>query len=183
MSGGWEAIGVWLARALYYFIIMVSSLGAMTLIAAAAPGFIRRERKAARSGMRRCFIWGCVFVINCVLVAALLALVDGVIGRLFALAVMVALLVISFAGLAAIAVEVGRRVLHLADRAEASLLTRLFSGTLVLFVTAVIPVFGWLVFTGAVMTGIGAFLETAVEDYRPTRRRVGAAISSSSLSS
>jgi len=32
-------------------------------------------------------------------------------------------------------------------------------------VTAVIPVLGWLVFSGALLTGIGAFLESAVADY------------------
>lgn len=172
---GFEPVGDWLAHALSYLAVVVSSLAAMILIAAAAPGFLRRERTAARSGMRRCFLWGVVFTINCVLVAALLALFDGMIGRLAALALMVALLVISLAGLAAIACEVGQRVLSLSERHDSALLTRIVVGTLVLFATAVIPVFGWLVFTGAILTGVGAFLETAMEDYRPTRRRVPAA--------
>ncbi len=168
---GWEAVGIFAMRVLTYLGVMASSLAAMTLITAAAPGFVRRERDAARRGMRHCFLWGSVFVINVVLVAALLALVDGAIGRVLALALMVGLLVVTLAGQAAIAVEVGRRVLALSDRDESSVLLRLTTGTVVLFLTAVIPVFGWLVFTSALLVGIGAFLDTAVEDYRPTRRK------------
>ncbi|MFT5429981.1 MAG: hypothetical protein ACI9OJ_000654 [Myxococcota bacterium] len=159
-----------LARTLSYFGVFLSSLAAMLLLTAAAPGFIRRERKAARAGMRRCFLWGAVFAINCVLLAALLALVDGAVGNVLALGILVGMLVISLAGLAAIATEVGQRVLGLAERYNASVFLRLVTGTTILFATAVIPVMGWVVFTGALLTGIGAFLETAVEDYRPTKR-------------
>lgn len=172
--GSWDLVGQWVMRALSYGVVAVSSLAAMTLIAAAAPGFLRRERRAARSGMRRCFLWGAVFVVNCILVAALLAM-DGMIGKVIALIVMVALLVISLAGLAAIACEVGSRVLLLAERESPSVLARITTGSAVVFTTAVIPVFGWLVLAGALLTGIGAFLETAVEDYRPTRQRRPAA--------
>lgn len=168
--GGWEGIGEWLGRALSYLAVMVSSMGAMTLISAAAPGFLRRERTAARRGLRRCFLWGAVFVVNCVLIAALLALLDGVVGTVLALVVMVGLLVVSLAGLAAVSCEVGRRVLALGEKNDGSVLTQLLTGTAVIFITAVIPVFGWLVFTGGLLVGIGAFLDTAVEDYRPTRR-------------
>lgn len=165
-------VAAWIMRGVSYLAVMVSSLGAMALIGAAAPGFLRREREAARRGMRRCFLWGAVFVANAVLVAALLALVDGIVGTVLALAVMVAVLVISLAGLAAVTGILGERVLATADRYESSALTKIVVGTLVLFVTAVIPVFGWLVFAGALLTGIGAFLETAVEDGAPTRSRV-----------
>ncbi len=163
-----------LARWMSYSGVFLSSLSAMLLLTAAAPGFIRRERTAARAGMRRCFLWGVVFTINCVLLAALLALVDGAVGNVLALGILVGLLVISLAGLAAIATEVGQRVLTLAERYDASVFLRLLCGTTILFATAVIPVMGWVVFTGALLTGIGAFLETAVEDYRPTRRPVAA---------
>lgn len=166
----WADVGAWVMRALSYGVVATSSLAAMILIAAAAPGFVRRERRAARSGMRRCFLWGAVFVVNCVLVAALLAM-DGMIGQLIALVVMVGLLVTGLAGLAAISCEVGTRVLLLADKPEPSILNRIVVGTLVVFTTAVIPVLGWLVFAGALLTGIGAFLETAVEDYRPRGHR------------
>ena len=162
-------IAAWIMRGLSYVVVMVSSLGGMVLIAAAAPGFVRREREAARGGMRRCFLWGLVFVANAVLVAALLALVDGIIGRVLALAVMVSLLVVSLAGLAAVVGVVGKRVLASADRHAPSALAEIAVGTLVVFVTAIIPVFGWLVFAVALLTGIGAFLESAVEDFRPTR--------------
>ncbi len=167
----WDAVGEWIVRALSYGVVVVSSLAAMVLIAAAAPGFLRRERRVARAGMRRCFLWGAVFVINCVLVAALLAM-DGLIGQVCALVVMVGLLVISLGGLAAITTEVGGRVLRLANRDEPSILARISTGTIVVFTTAVIPVLGWLVLAGALLTGVGAFLETAVEDYRPTKRPV-----------
>jgi hypothetical protein len=173
---GWEGVADFAVRILSYLGVMVSSLAAMTLLTAAAPGFVRREREAARRGMRQCFLWGSVFVTNVVLVAALLALADGVIGRVLALALMVGLLVVGLAGQAAITIEVGRRVLTLGERDEASVLLRLTTGTVILFFTAVIPVFGWLVFTSALLVGIGAFLETAVEDYRPTSRRVGSAV-------
>lgn len=166
MSG--EAIA-WFFRAASYGVVFLSSLAAMTLIMAAAPGLVDRERRTARSGMRRCFTWGLVFFLNAVLVAALLALVDGLIGNVLALGILVALLVVSLAGLAAIASEVGHRVLLLAERSRSSELVRLGVGTVVLFAVAVIPIFGWLVFTSAILTGIGAFLEVAVEDYRPTR--------------
>jgi len=141
----------------------------MILITAAAPGFIQRERKAARCGLRRCFTWGGVFVINAILVSALLALVDGIIGNVLALAILVSLLVISLTGLAAVATEVGGRVLSLADRYDANTLLKLAVGTTILFTTAVIPVFGWLVFASALLMGIGSFLESAVDDYRPTK--------------
>ena len=160
----------WFFRAVSYAVVVVSSLAAMTLITAAAPGLVDRERRTARSGMRRCFTWGLVFFLNAVLVAAVLALIDGLIGNVLALGILVVLLVVSLAGLAAIATEVGHRVLLLAERERASALVRLLVGTGILFAVAVIPVFGWLVFTGAILTGIGAFLEVAVEDYRPTRR-------------
>ncbi len=107
---------------------------------------------------------------NCVLLAAVLARIDGAVGNVLALTILVGLLVVSLAGLGAIATEVGHRVLLLADREAASDLARLAVGTTVLFTVAVIPVFGWLVLTGAVLTGIGAFLDVAVEDTRPTRR-------------
>lgn len=165
-------MGPWLLRAASYLTVFVSSLAAMTLITAAAPGFVQREVSAARRGMRRCFLWGAVFTVNCVLVAALLAQLEALVGRLVALAIMVPLLIVTLAGLAAIAGEVGRRVLALGERADPSPLSRLVTGTVVLFVTAVIPIFGWLVLTGALLVGIGAFLETAVSDYRPTRRRM-----------
>jgi hypothetical protein len=159
----------WLLRVVSYGVVFLSSLAAMTLIMAAAPGLVDRERRSARSGMRRCFTWGLVFFLNAVLVAALLAIIDGLIGNVLALGVLVGLLVVSLAGLAAIASEVGHRVLLLAERSHSSELMRLFVGTIVLFAVAVIPIFGWLVFTGAILTGIGAFLEVAVDDYRPTR--------------
>lgn len=165
-----ETLADWVVRALSYGVVGLSSLAAMVLIAAAAPGFLRRERRAARAGMRRCFVWGSVFVTACVLWAALLALLDGAVGRVIALAMLVGLLVVSLAGLAAIATEVGQRVLALAERHQTTVLSRLCLGTAVLFTTAIIPVFGWLVFAGALLTGIGAFLDTAVQDYRPTRR-------------
>ena len=165
----WNDVGHWVMRALSYLGVMVSAFGAMVLITASAPGFVRRESDAARAGMRRCFLWGLVFVLNCVLVAALLASFAGIAGSVVALAVMVALLVVTLAGLAAVASEVGRRVLGLAERWEGPMLTRLLVGTLVLFVTAVVPVFGWLVFAGALLVGIGAFLDTAVDDTRGTR--------------
>jgi len=165
--GGWDLVGDSLLRALTYLFIMISSLGAMTLIAAAAPGFLLRQRQAARRGMRRCFLWGMVFTINCILVAALLRLMEGVVGHVFALAIMVTLLIVSLSGLAAVSCEVGRRVMALGHRYEWSDLGCIFVGTLVLFVTAVIPVLGWLLFAGALLTGIGAFLDSAVEDWRP----------------
>jgi len=158
-----------LAQAVSTGVVFVSSLSAMTLITAAAPGFVQRERKAARGGLRRCFTWGGVFVVNTILLSALLALVDGIVGNVLALAILVLLLVISLSGLAAIATEVGGRVLSLADRYDSNTLVRLGVGTVILFSTAVIPVFGWLVFATALLMGIGAFLETAIEDYRPTR--------------
>ncbi len=160
----------WLIRALTYLVVVFSSLAAMTLIAAAAPSLVDRERRAARSGMRRCFTWGVVFTINCVLLAALLALVDGALGNVAALAILVGLLVVSLAGLGAVATEVGHRVLLLAERPKPNRLASLAVGTLVLFSVAVIPVFGWLVFTGGLLTGIGAFLEVAAQDYRPLKR-------------
>ena len=159
----------WFARAASTAVVFISSLSAMTLITAAAPGFIQRERKAARRGLRRCFTWGGVFLVNAILVSALLALVDGIVGNVLALAILVGLLVVSLTGLAAIATEVGGRVLSLADRYDANTLFKLSVGTTILFTTAVIPVFGWLVFASALLMGIGAFLESAVEDYRPTR--------------
>jgi len=168
---GWDAIALWLGRALSYLVIVLSSLSAMILIAAAAPGFLRRQRTAARSGMRRCFLWGLVFLINAILVAALLSLLGGTIGKLLALAILVGVLVISLSGLSAITCEVGQRVLILAARRQSSVLFRIVAGSLVLFVTAIIPVFGWLVFTGALLTGIGAFLEAALEDYAGTGRK------------
>jgi len=172
--GGWEQLGVSLMRAMTYLVIALSSFAAMTLITAAAPGFIRRERNVARQGMRRCFLWGLVFVINSVLVAALARLDNGILGNSVALVVMVTLLVIALSGLAAIATEVGFRVLAEADKHGPSTLACLTCGTIVLFVVAVIPVLGWLLFASALMTGIGAFLETAVQDYRLPRKAVPA---------
>jgi len=160
----------WLIRVATYLVVVSSSMAAMTLIAAAAPSLVDRERRAARSGMRRCFTWGVVFTINCVLLAALLALVDGALGNVAALAILVGLLVVSLAGLGAVATEVGYRVLLLAERPKPNRLASLAVGTLILFSVAVIPVFGWLVFTGGLLTGIGAFLEVAAQDYRPLRR-------------
>lgn len=162
----------WFSQATSTFVVFVSSLSAMTLITAAAPGFVQRERKAARSGSRRCFTWGGVFVVNTILLSALLALVDGIVGNVIALALLVLLLVISLSGLAAVATEVGGRVLSLADRYNASTLLRLSVGTTVLFTTAVIPVFGWLVFASGLLMGIGSFLEAAIEDYRPRGARI-----------
>jgi hypothetical protein len=170
--GGWEQVGESFLRVMTYLFIMISSLGAMVLISAAAPGFVRRERQAARQGMRRCFVWGVVFAINCVLVAALFRLMDEVIGPIIALAIMVTLLVVALSGLAAMSCEVGQRVMALGHRHERNDLSALLIGTLVLFVTAVIPVLGWLLFAGALLTGIGAFLETAVEDWKPTKKPV-----------
>lgn len=165
-----EIVAEWFLRVASYGTVFLSSLAAMTLIAAAAPGLMGRERRTARAGMRRCFLWGVVFTLNCVLLAAALARVDGALGNVLALTILVGLLVVSLAGLGAIATEVGQRVLGLADREAASDLARLATGTTVLFAVAVIPVFGWLVLTGAVLTGIGAFLEVAVDDTRPSRR-------------
>ncbi len=165
-----ETVAEWFLRAASFGTVFLSSLAAMVLIAAAAPGLVGRERRAARSGMRRCFVWGVVFALNAVLVAAFLAKVDGAVGNVLALGVLVGLLVVSLAGLGAIATEVGHRVLLLADREDASDLTRLAAGTTTLFLVAVIPVFGWLVLTGAVLTGIGAFLDVAVEDTGAARR-------------
>ena len=177
-----EASLQWVAQAASTGVVFISSLSAMILITAAAPGYIKRERRAARRGLRRCFTWGAVFVINIVLVSALLALVDGIVGNVLALALLVLLLVISLSGLAAIATEVGSRVLSLAERYDANTLLRLCVGTTVLFTTAVIPVFGWLVFASALLMGIGAFLDTAVEDYRPTKSPVKGAESAARAS-
>ena len=169
--GGWDLVGDSLMRALTYLFIMVSSLGAMTLIAAAAPGFLLRQRQAAKRGMRRCFLWGLIFTINCVLIAALLRLMDGVIAHVIALAILVALLVVALSGLAAVSCEVGRRVMALGHRYEWSDLGCIIVGTIVLFVTAVIPVLGWLLFAGALLTGIGAFLDSATQDWRPSKKQ------------
>ncbi len=174
--GSWDALATWLLRGCTYGGIMLATFAAMTLITAAAPGFVKRERDAARAGMRRCFLWGAVFLTNVALLCALLLLVDGLVGRVLALAVLVVALVVGLAGLSAIAAEVGRRVLMLAESYEPNALARLAVGTLVLFFTGVVPVLGWLVFAGALLTGVGAFLETAAEDYRPTRRPVEGAL-------
>ena len=67
--GGYEQIGLWLVRALSFLGVYVSSLACMVLISAAAPGFLSRVVSEARSGMRRCFLWGIVFTVNLILLA------------------------------------------------------------------------------------------------------------------
>jgi hypothetical protein len=162
---GYEQIGMWFVRALSFLGVYVSSLACMILISAAAPGFLSRVVSEARSGMRRCFLWGTVFTINLVLLAAFCAQLDNIVGPVCAIAAVVILLIVSMGGLAAIGCEIGRRVLMMHDRPTASVLSQIVVGVSILFVTAVIPVLGWLVFAGAMLTGIGAFLESAVADY------------------
>ena len=170
--GGYEQIGIWLVRALSFLGVYVSSLACMVLISAAAPGFLSRVVSEARSGMRRCFLWGIVFTVNLILLAAFCAQLDNVVGPVCAIAAVVVLLIVSMGGLAAIGCEIGRRVLMLHDRPSASVFSQIVVGVTILFVTAVIPVLGWLVFSGALLTGIGAFLESAVADYTftPSKR-------------
>ena len=162
---GYEQIGVWLVRALSFLGVYVSSLSCMILISAAAPGFLSRVVSEARIGMRRCFLWGMIFVLNLILIASFCASLDNVVGPVCAIAAVVILLVVSMSGLAAIGCEIGRRVLMLHDRPTASVFSQIVVGITILFVTAVIPVLGWLVFSSALLTGIGAFLESAVADY------------------
>jgi len=163
---GFEDVGLWLVRALSFLGVYVSSLAFMTLISAAAPFFLTRIIAEARSSMKRCFVWGVVFVLNLVLVAAVCAQAGGVVGPVCSIAAIVILLLVALQGMAAIGCEIGRRVLMMHDKPSASLLTQLYVGTTILFLTAVIPILGWLILVSALFTGIGAFLESAVSDYR-----------------
>ena len=132
---------------------------------AAAPIFLTRIVAEARRSMKRCFIWGVVFVLNIIFFAALAAKAGGVLGPVVSIALIVILLLVSLHGIAAIGTEIGRRVLMLHNRPSASILTQLFVGATILFLTALIPILGWLILAGALFTGVGAFLESAVGDY------------------
>jgi hypothetical protein len=154
----------WAPHAITFVVIFISSLAAMTLIFAAAPGLILRVRQTARSGMRRCFIWGLVFVINAILLAALLAYIGGPAGEIIALTVLVVLLVVTLSGLASVATEIGKRVMALANKHDSNRLVQLHVGTVILFATAMVPILGWLVFASALLTGIGGFLEAVVSE-------------------
>ena len=162
---GFEEVGLWLVRALRFLGVYVSSLAFMTLVSAAAPIFLTRIIAEARTSMKRCFLWGVVFVLNIIFMAGLAAQADGILGPVVSIAAIVILLLITLHGMAAIGTEIGRRVLMLHNKPTSSTLAQLYVGTTILFLTALIPILGWLILAGALFTGIGAFLESAVGDY------------------
>ena len=135
----------------------IAGLPAMlVLLTALAPGYVERARAVMRDRPWRSFLLG---LVNTLFFGALslltsadwapVALVGG-----FSLIVVLPLFMVL--GLLVAAGIVGERIwLQIASR-PGSLLGSLVLGILVLGLTLLVPIFGWLLFLGLILSGLGA---------------------------
>ncbi len=128
----------------------------LILLTALAPGYVGRARAVMRGRPCRSFLLG---LINFVFFAALSLLADVPFAPLAFVGIFALLIVLPLfllVGLLVAAGIVGERVwLQIASR-PGSLLGSLVLGILALGLTVLVPIFGWLLFLGLVMAGMGA---------------------------
>lgn len=146
----------------------IAGLPAMlVLLTALAPGYVERARAVMRDRPWRSFLLG---LVNTLFFGALslltsadwapVALVGG-----FSLIVVLPLFMVL--GLLVTASIVGERIwLQIASR-PGSLLGSLVLGILVLGMTLLVPIFGWLLFLGLTMVGLGAGILAIFQHSRP----------------
>jgi len=139
----------------------------LALLTALVPGYVERARAVMRERPGRSFLLG---LVNFLFFGAL-SLLAGVkfapAAVLGSLSLAVVLPLFLLAGLLVAAGIVGERVwLQIASR-PGTLLGSLILGILGLGLTLLVPIFGWLLFLGLVLAGLGAAIPALVRRKQP----------------
>ncbi len=138
----------------------------LILLTALAPGYVERTRAMMRKRPKRCFLLG---LVNFLFFGGLSLLTEvdfELVELVGAISLVIVLPLFLLAGLLPAAGVVGEQLwLQIASR-SGSLLGSLIVGVLILGLAMLVPIFGWLLFLGLTLTGLGAAITTLVQRKR-----------------
>jgi len=148
-------------------LVAIPSLTALELILMGlAPGPVNGAREAILHRRVGCFLAGLAVVVLAAVVVGVLGSLGGA-GQVLAVLVLAALVLGILIGLPAIGVLVGHAVLAMSARTP-STLGAATTGLLLVFVAALFPLLGWVLFLFLCLTALGAVvLETVGVRRRP----------------
>jgi hypothetical protein len=139
----------------------------LILLTAMAPGYVERARAVMRRRPGRSFLLG---LVNFVFFAAL-SLLTGMnfapVAFLGAFALVIVLPLFLLIGLLAAAGLAGERIWAQIASRPGTLLGSLVLGTFALGLTVLVPIFGWLLFLGLTLTGLGASILALFQRRQP----------------
>lgn len=130
----------------------------LILLTALAPDYVERARGVMRRWPGRSFLLGLVNFAFFFAVALLANAEFAPVQLIGALSVLIALPILLTAGLLAAAGVAGERIWRQLASKPASLLGSLAIGVLMMNLTLLAPIVGWMLFLGLVFTGLGAFI-------------------------
>ena len=139
----------------------------LVLLTALVPGYVERARAVMRERPWRSFMLG---LVNALFFAAL-SLLSGVdfapVAFLGGFSLVVVLPLFLLAGLLVATGIAGERIWAQIASRPGTLLGSLVLGTLALGLTVLVPIFGWLLFLGLTLTGLGAGIMALFQRSRP----------------
>lgn len=145
-------------------LLLTAFLAASALVAGALGRLERLAALGARtmsrltSGRALLLLWGLSALLLTLLSAAILVNIKVL--ALLGLALVVLGLILAGFGMGVSAVRCGRRLTSVLGHPQASPLLGLVTGLTAFFLAAFLPFFGWLLVLCAILTGIGATLDT-----------------------
>lgn len=128
----------------------------LILLTALVPNYVRRARGVMHKWPGRSFLLGLINFAFFFAVALLANVEFAPVQLVGALSVLVVLPILLTAGLLTATGVVGERVWQQVTSRSASLLGSLAIGILVMGLTLLVPIIGWMLFLGLVFTGLGA---------------------------
>ncbi len=134
----------------------------LILLTSLAPGYVERARAVMRARPGRSFLLGLVNFMFFGAVSLLLGVSFRPVALLGALALFLVLPLFLLMGLLTATGIVGERVWLQITSRSSSLLGSLLIGTLALGLTVLVPIFGWLLLMGSILTGLGAAIVALV---------------------